>query len=95
MLHSHSINALLATVLDPDSSEFRVTELEMIKVGRDSVCACASLGVSTLTSAHSHTGSAACRKHLILAVSRSDPSGLMPQRAMYSFSPPNIIQTGH
>ncbi|KFM23338.1 putative bifunctional methylthioribulose-1-phosphate dehydratase/enolase-phosphatase E1 [Auxenochlorella protothecoides] len=31
VLHSHSINALLATVLDPDSSEFRVTELEMIK----------------------------------------------------------------
>lgn len=32
VLHSHSMNALLATVLDENASEFRVTHLEMIKV---------------------------------------------------------------
>ncbi len=33
VLHSHSLNAVLATVLDPQATEFRVTHLEMIKVG--------------------------------------------------------------
>jgi ribulose-5-phosphate 4-epimerase/fuculose-1-phosphate aldolase len=32
VLHSHSLNAVLATMLDPASTEFRVTHLEMIKV---------------------------------------------------------------
>ena len=31
VIHSHSLNAVLATLLDPSSSEFVVTELEMIK----------------------------------------------------------------
>ena len=32
MLHSHSLNAVLATLLDETAIEFRVTQLEMIKV---------------------------------------------------------------
>ncbi len=32
VIHSHSLNAVMATILDPESSEFRVTHLEMIKV---------------------------------------------------------------
>ncbi|KAK2080380.1 hypothetical protein QBZ16_000233 [Prototheca wickerhamii] len=31
VLHGHSHNALLATVLDPGATEFRITEVEMIK----------------------------------------------------------------
>lgn len=31
VIHSHSINAVMATMLDPQSSEFRVTHVEMIK----------------------------------------------------------------
>jgi len=31
VLHGHSINAMLATLLDPHSSEFRITHIEMIK----------------------------------------------------------------
>uniref|UniRef100_A0A7S3R9P0 Probable bifunctional methylthioribulose-1-phosphate dehydratase/enolase-phosphatase E1 n=1 Tax=Dunaliella tertiolecta TaxID=3047 RepID=A0A7S3R9P0_DUNTE len=31
VIHSHSMNALLATLLEPDSDEFSVTHLEMIK----------------------------------------------------------------
>ena len=32
VLHSHSLNAVLATLLDEAAPEFRVTHLEMIKV---------------------------------------------------------------
>jgi hypothetical protein len=32
VLHSHSINAMLATLLDETASEFHITHLEMIKV---------------------------------------------------------------
>ncbi len=32
MIHGHSINAFLATLLDPEASEFKVTHIEMIKV---------------------------------------------------------------
>jgi ribulose-5-phosphate 4-epimerase/fuculose-1-phosphate aldolase len=32
VIHSHSMNALLATLLEPDSDEFSVTHIEMIKV---------------------------------------------------------------
>lgn len=32
VIHSHSVNALMATLLDPDSDEFSVTHIEMIKV---------------------------------------------------------------
>ena len=35
VLHSHSLNAVLATLLDPTAKEFRVTNLEMVKVGLD------------------------------------------------------------
>lgn len=31
VIHGHSVNAMLATMLDPDASEFRATHLEMIK----------------------------------------------------------------
>ncbi|CAG9461068.1 unnamed protein product [Pedinophyceae sp. YPF-701] len=31
VMHSHSLNAVMATMLDPSAEEFRVTELEMIK----------------------------------------------------------------
>jgi ribulose-5-phosphate 4-epimerase/fuculose-1-phosphate aldolase len=34
VLHSHSLNAVMATMLDPNATEFRVTHIEMIKVGR-------------------------------------------------------------
>lgn len=33
-MHSHSMSSVLATMLDPDSSEFKVTHIEMIKVRR-------------------------------------------------------------
>lgn len=32
VVHSHSLNALLATLIDPTATEFTVTNLEMIKV---------------------------------------------------------------
>lgn len=32
VMHSHSLNAVMATVVDPAASEFTVTNLEMIKV---------------------------------------------------------------
>jgi methylthioribulose 1-phosphate dehydratase/enolase-phosphatase E1 len=32
VMHSHSLHAVMATMLDPQSSEFKVTHLEMIKV---------------------------------------------------------------
>lgn len=31
VIHSHSVHSVLATLLDPSSSEFRATNLEMIK----------------------------------------------------------------
>lgn len=34
VMHSHSLNAVMATMLDPQSPEFKVTHLEMIKVRR-------------------------------------------------------------
>jgi ribulose-5-phosphate 4-epimerase/fuculose-1-phosphate aldolase len=33
VMHSHSLHAVMATMLDPQASEFKVTHLEMIKVG--------------------------------------------------------------
>ena len=32
VLHSHSLNAVMATLIDEDAKEFKVTHLEMIKV---------------------------------------------------------------
>lgn len=32
VMHSHSLNAVMATLIDPTASEFTVTNLEMIKV---------------------------------------------------------------
>jgi hypothetical protein len=32
VLHSHSPAALMATILDPTATEFRITQVEMIKV---------------------------------------------------------------
>ena len=32
VLHSHSLNAVMATLIDEDAREFKVTHLEMIKV---------------------------------------------------------------
>lgn len=32
VLHSHSLHAVMATMLDPQATEFKVTHLEMIKV---------------------------------------------------------------
>ena len=32
VIHSHSVNAVMATILDPEATEFKVTHLEMIKV---------------------------------------------------------------
>ena len=33
VIHSHSVNAVAATMLEETSSEFHCTQLEMIKVG--------------------------------------------------------------
>ena len=33
VMHSHSLNAVMATLIDPSATEFTVTNLEMIKVG--------------------------------------------------------------
>lgn len=33
-MHSHSLNAVMATMIDEHASEFKVTHLEMIKVCR-------------------------------------------------------------
>jgi ribulose-5-phosphate 4-epimerase/fuculose-1-phosphate aldolase len=33
VLHSHSTNAVMATMLDECATEFHVTQLEMVKVG--------------------------------------------------------------
>lgn len=33
VIHSHSMNAFMATILDPEASEFTVTHIEMIKAG--------------------------------------------------------------
>ena len=43
VLHSHSLNAVMATLIDEDAKEFKVTHLEMIKVlclstARQAVC---------------------------------------------------------
>lgn len=35
VLHSHSLNAVMATMLDPNATEFRVTHIEMIKVSNN------------------------------------------------------------
>ena len=32
VMHSHSLNAVMATLVDPVASEFTVTNLEMVKV---------------------------------------------------------------
>jgi hypothetical protein len=50
-MHSHSLHAVMATMLDPQSSEFKVTHLEMIKVR-------ASLSLSY--GSEPHVGSFAC-----------------------------------
>ena len=33
VMHSHSLNAMLATLIDQTATEFSVTNLEMIKAG--------------------------------------------------------------
>jgi hypothetical protein len=33
VMHSHSLNAVMATMLDPEATEFSCTHLEMIKAG--------------------------------------------------------------
>ncbi len=38
VLHSHSLNAVLATLIDESAKEFTVTHLEMIKVRRQGLC---------------------------------------------------------
>ena len=42
VMHSHSLNAVMATLIDTSASEFTVTNLEMIKVAphRASTAAC-------------------------------------------------------
>lgn len=45
VMHSHSLNAVMATLLDTSASEFTVTNLEMIKASQ---CGC-SCSVSTVT----------------------------------------------
>ena len=37
VMHSHSLNAVMATLIDPAASEFTVTNLEMIKVALSQV----------------------------------------------------------
>lgn len=34
VIHSHSLNAVMATMLEPDCNEFHITHVEMIKVRR-------------------------------------------------------------
>lgn len=43
VIHSHSLNALLATLIDPTATEFTVTNLEMIKVRLAEACGAACL----------------------------------------------------
>ncbi len=38
VLHSHSLNAVLATLIDETAKEFKVTHLEMIKVRTQALC---------------------------------------------------------
>lgn len=40
VIHSHSLNAVMATMLDPTSSEFVITHVEMIKVSTRVCPAC-------------------------------------------------------
>ena len=44
VIHSHSLSALAATLLDQDSSEFSVTHIEMIKVGIVCMMKCSVVG---------------------------------------------------
>lgn len=42
VIHSHSMYSVLATMLEPDSPEFKVTHIEMIKVHEQQCIACGS-----------------------------------------------------
>lgn len=71
MLHGHSMNAFLATLLDPHASEFRVTHIEMIKgiVGQvRRLCLCLRPLPCTACSGHLH---ATCQWLATAALGRS------------------------
>ena len=53
VMHSHSLNAVMATLIDPTASEFTVTNLEMVKVSLLSIHLFAD-GLATWTTLPTH-----------------------------------------
>lgn len=58
VMHSHSLHAVMATMLDPKSSEFKVTHLEMIKVRYSHTSSASSSSCTSGACSNSHTSSA-------------------------------------
>lgn len=65
-MHSHSLNAVMATLIDPSASEFTVTNLEMIKVTLHPLCACPNGATSCCwaVSGSTRQRSLACGSHI-------------------------------
>jgi hypothetical protein len=82
-MHSHSMNSVLATMLDPDSSEFKVTHIEMIKVGGCCMVLCAQ---PSALNAHHCVGPA--------ALLPCCPAALLRQLVHCAVASPPVSQSG-